>query len=368
MASSFQTSDDIIIGSSPMMLMQAIHLAENGHDVTVIDRNPRWGGSWQTAVLDNGEEVEIACHLIEVFPGVYDLLAAYSGVVFTDLDAQPIRISKSGAIVPYFNRLLMLASGARLLLGWSKARAAALIGRRPDRNVILNFDTKLKSFVRHQLPSLFQRTIMQAPRDGFVDFMDGLINRAKGHGVTFVISDVTGLTRGDDGLWYLNASVPEHHCAKRIHLTTSTNLRKTGKGSFAASPPTYATRVAMVVDVSREDVNRMQSYVAFWQDPHIARISRIDMPDATQRPVRFLVEFHKTLPDGWTHILTDRMHKARILKAGGSHRIVGQVDCTHTTNINQLPAGQIDDGVWGYYSYGNLAAGIAAWNKGKRTK
>ena len=57
------------------MLLQAGLLARAGRRVCLLERETRLGGSWQTGTLENGEEVEIACHVIEVFPGVYDLLA-----------------------------------------------------------------------------------------------------------------------------------------------------------------------------------------------------------------------------------------------------------------------------------------------------
>lgn len=356
--------DDVIVGSSPLMLMQAICTARQGHKVAVVDRTDDLGGAWQTARLPTGEDVEIACHLIEVFPGVYDVLERLSGTRFVTLDAPPIRITRGGAVAPYFSRTLMVASGVRLLVGWFKTQFNAVVGR-PDRNAMLNFDTKLKSFLRYQLPTFFQTLEMKGPENGFVEFMQGLSNRARHDGVAILQFDVRTLAKDCNERWHLNDG---HRtiAANRVHLTTSTNLRKVANGRFEATQPVYSNRSALVVDIPREGVGTSQSYVAFWKDPMVARISRIDFPGAAQKPLRFLVEFHESGADrldDLEDVVTNRLRKARILKDGARHDIVGRVECRHTTNVHQLPSGQIDDGVWGYYSYGNLAAGVAAWEK-----
>ena len=80
--------DDIVIGSSPMMLLQAAMLARENRNVCLIEREnlEKLGGSWQIAKLSNGERVEIACHLIEFFPGIYEFLEGASGSQFETLD------------------------------------------------------------------------------------------------------------------------------------------------------------------------------------------------------------------------------------------------------------------------------------------
>ena len=59
---------DIVIGSSPLMLLQAHCLAKKGRRVCVLERSERLGGAWRTVNIGNAIDVEIACHVIEVFP------------------------------------------------------------------------------------------------------------------------------------------------------------------------------------------------------------------------------------------------------------------------------------------------------------
>lgn len=360
--------DDIVIGSSPLMLLQAGLLARAGRRVCLLERDGRLGGSWQTTQLDSGEDVEIACHLIEVFPGIYPLLEAASGVPFVPLQAQPIRIHPRGFQGPYFSRILMLASGARLAMGWAQAHLHLLLGRTTDRDQLINFQTKLRSYLRHQTPTFFQRPTMQGPKHGFVDFMDNLIARTSADGVDIRTHDVARLIRSEGGLWEVTDTQGNSLHAEHVHCTTSTNLRPVATGRLEATPQKFSHRHGIVVEINRSEVKISQTYVAFWKDTKVARISRIDMLDV--RPYeRFLVEFHDPNQDAdtdWHSAVRSPMERAHIVASEGHYRVVGQVDCLFTTNVDQLPAGEIDINLWGYYSMGNLAAGLAAWRKSER--
>lgn len=359
--------DDVVIGSSPLMLLQAGLLARQGRRVCLVERADRLGGSWQTARLDNGEDVEIACHLIEVFPGAYELLEGASGVAFVPLDLQPIRVHRSGWIVPYFSRVVMLASGARLVWGLCRAQLQAWLGR-GESNRLINFQTKLSSYVHHQVPAFFQAPVMQGPASGFVHFMDRLVARTRADGVQILQRDIADIARKPDGRWCLRDTAGATLVAQYVHCTTSTNLAKAGPDHFRARPPHLVHRLCVLVDVPRDQVRHAQSYVAFWNDPLVARIARIDMP-RPRADLRYLVEFHRIedadacdLPGTARRYL----QKARILGTDGAFAVIGRVDCAFTANVDQLPAGEIAPGFHGYYSMGNLAAGLSGWRKTAR--
>lgn len=356
--------DDAVIGSSPMMVMQAIRLARAGRRVCLLERTSELGGNWQTAKLDGGDEVEIACHLIEVFPGIYDLLEEYSGVPFVPLDAQPIRVTRRGVQVAYFNRMLMLVSGGRLFVGLVRSYIDLWRGAAPDRNRVLNFRSKLESYLMYQLPVFFGTSEMKGPEGGFVDFMVQLCDRAREAGVTFRQMDVAEMTLDDDWSWRMRGKDADRIAAQAVHVTTSTNLERMAPGHIVAGPKKFVHRVCLVVDVPRENVIVSHTYVAFWADPLIARIARIDTSGAPRPKLRFLVEFHD--PDlwaagDWQRAVRDRMVLAGIIPDGMAFEILGHVDCTFTANVDQFRPGKLDHNLWAYYSTGNLAAGLAAW-------
>jgi hypothetical protein len=352
-----------------MMIMQAIRLARSGRRVCLMERSSELGGNWQTVKLENGDAVEIACHLIEVFPGIYDLLEDYSGIPFVRLDVQPVRVTRHGLRVPYFSRFLMLASGARLIVGLLRSHIDVWRGAVPDRNSILNFQTKLASYLKYQLPVFFKTSEMKGPDGGFVHFISNLCDRAREAGVLFRQLDVTQISSREDGLWNVESSERRAILTEGVHVTTSTNLEHVAPGKFVSGPQKFRHRVCVVVDVPREDVIVSHTYVEFWADSLIARIARIDHPGPSRPNLRYLVEFHSPDLDSigdWKAAVTDRMLHSGIVERGAKVMISGQVDCMFTANVDQFRPGNLDRNFWAYYSTGNLAAGLAAWCKTSR--
>ena len=356
--------DDVVVGSSPLMLLVALDLAAKGRRVAVLDRTDQWGGAWQIAALGGGEQVETACHLIEMFPGVYPQLAAASGVPFARLAPQPVRVHPLGFKVRYFSRVLLLATGMRLIVGLGRAWFGQLRGRTDARNGVINFRSKLRSYLRYQLPAFLQPPVMQGPVQGFAVFLEGLMAACADAGVELRAAALTGLQR-EDGVWRVDGPGLR---AARVHLSTSVRLREVGAGRFDAPPVQERRRFAVVVDVAPEAIATRQSYVAFWRDPLVPRISRIDGPQGAGQHQRFLVEFHGAVPapDALQGVITARMRRAGIVQQGAGIAVRGEVTCRFTQNIDQLPEGEIAAGLFAYHSSGNLAAGVAAWNKARQ--
>ena len=357
--------DDVILGSSPLMLLHALYLAKTGRVVCIVDRTDDWGGAWQVALLENGEEVEIACHLIEMFPGVYDFLERCSGVPFEPLIAQPIRVHSSGFKVPYDSRLLLIASGFRLIAGYCKAWVDLLVGKVEDRNHVINFQMKLASYFRYKLSSFFQRPIMAGPRDGFVNFLENLLEACRSEGIHFVKLEVEELAYLS-GSWTASGSLDQCIVGSNVHTTTSVNLVRQTEKLYKAKSVEIFVRHTVLVDISVVDVKTSYSYVAFWKDKYVARISRVDTPNKTRISQRFLIEFHRAPPTAELEqkaLVAKRLRQADILRPGANFSTVGQVKCNFSQNIDQLSAGEIGPRLFAYHSSGNLAAGIAHWKK-----
>lgn len=357
--------DDVVIGSSPMMLIQASALACQGRKVCLVEREEVLGGSWKTASTENGERVEIACHVIEYIPGVYEFLQTSSGVKFAPLKSQPIRIHPSGFIFQYFSRFQIFATGIRLIIGliWQKIRLAFAMTN--DRNRLINFQMKFKSYLRVQLGAFFKKQLMQGPQNGFVNFIDKLVENCKINGVVIKNFDVKKIQYIHDERWVLSDINDIKISGNFIHCTTSTNLHQIAPGHFEGKTLEFSRRTSLIAEVLNDNINVNQTYVAFWSDPYVARISRIDIPQK-QSYERYLIELHdsKLMSQlDWLDKIRDKLHRAKIIREGGAFKIVGQVSCLFTNNVDQLPAGEIDINFKSYYSMGNLAAGIALWKK-----
>jgi hypothetical protein len=352
------------------MLLQALNLARSGGSVLLLDRDSRRGGAWQTATVEDERggplTVESACHVIEVFPGVYDLLERASGVEFADLKPQPIRIHPTGLTVPYFGRLVMALSLARLTLGYFLRLVQRRLFNRGDEESFLNFRHKLRSLLDHQAPEILSNSPMKGPKTGFYDFMSKLENQCLEANVVFETFNVTKLTRAD-GRWLVQDAAGQLRQASNLHVTTSANFQRTNKHEFEAVKPELIRRQALAVSVPVQQLHIEQSYVAFWGDPLVSRISRLDTACGTEKEsIRFLVEFRNTTVhqrSDFDTIVRNKLISAQILKPDGKFRQLGLVECRFARNIDQLPSGQFGENLFGYYSYGNLAAGIAAWIK-----
>jgi hypothetical protein len=94
------------------------------------------------------------------------------------------------------------------------------------------------------------------------------------------------------------------------------------------------------------------------------RISRIDQIKYEVDEVRYLLEIRSPIEEGpekLDAVLRRALEKSSILRKGRAFSNLGAIDCLYTENIGQLAEGQIDEGFTCFYSFGNLAAGIAHW-------
>jgi hypothetical protein len=370
------TFDHLVVGSSPLMLLHALALAEAGGSVMLVDRDDRPGGAWQAAVLKGTDgrplHVERACHVIEVFPGVYEWLATASGTAFADLDVQPIRVHHpSGLIVPYFNRFLMLLSGLRLAVGYTRSFVHTRILGRGDEDRLLNFQSKVRSYLRYQSIEFIRSSRMKGPRHGFVDFIDRLHRRCADAGVRFEQFDVAELER-IAGRWVARGADGSKLAANQVHVTTSANLRRISEKRFEADAPLLVERAAVIVAIAPADLRVRQTYVAFWSDPLVSRISRLDSPEGGAGETRFLIESRSPgilQRSDLDSILRDKLEVAHILKPGGRYTLLGKVDYSFARYVDQLPEGEIAENLFGYFSSGNLAAGVAGWlDRGRKQR
>lgn len=355
--------DDAVIGSSPLMMIKAIQLAKSGRSVILIDRNKNLGGNWQTTKIKNNGKVEVACHLIEFFPGIYDLLEKYSGTSFVTLKPQPIRVFYKTIKLNYSSNFLLIITGFRLIVGLIKSYIDLWRGFTKDYNKIINFKIKLNTYITYQVKNIFQNNKIKGPLDGFVTFIDKLYEKAINENVYFLNMDVHKL-KLKKRKWHIIGENKNLIYSKKIHITTSTNLKFISPGNFTADVMKFKQKKSVIVDVMNTDIKLIQTYLAFWNDPLISRISKVDMQGPIKSFQRFLVEikgvkFIKLL--NLRNAIFQCMVNAKLIFKKANIKIVEIVKCEFVENINQLPSGKLDYNLWAYHSSGNLAAGLAYW-------
>ena len=105
--------DYIIIGSSPLLLLEAIKLSKKGDSILMIERGKELGGAWVNSPLLGLEEVEVTCHLLESYKGVYNFLEEEFNIEFREMTPMPrkyynqwVNIDYNSVINPLYDELI----------------------------------------------------------------------------------------------------------------------------------------------------------------------------------------------------------------------------------------------------------------------
>jgi hypothetical protein len=83
--------DHVIIGSSPVCILESIASNNVGKKSCIIDSNKRLGGAWKTLEMDETQigNVEIGCHIIEKDKKVFQFFEEQLNLKLEPLDPQP---------------------------------------------------------------------------------------------------------------------------------------------------------------------------------------------------------------------------------------------------------------------------------------
>ena len=69
--------DTIVIGSSPVLLLEALHLSRQGNRVTILESRNRLGGAWYGQDLWDLGYIDVGCHYIDRQYYTYQLLSKF---------------------------------------------------------------------------------------------------------------------------------------------------------------------------------------------------------------------------------------------------------------------------------------------------
>ncbi len=80
LASDQSDFDAIIVGSSPILLLEALYLSSQGERVAIFESKDRLGGAWYTKPLWGMSSVEVGCHYIDKGTHNYAFLEKFLGI------------------------------------------------------------------------------------------------------------------------------------------------------------------------------------------------------------------------------------------------------------------------------------------------
>ena len=115
--------DVIVIGSSPVSLIEATYLAIQGNTVAIIDSADQIGGAWKMFDYGDVSNIDYGAHILNPLPKAYSFLKRMYGINMVKTEPQPILIVprfkvvlRPSTVTPYFYLLLNILVDATLCL------------------------------------------------------------------------------------------------------------------------------------------------------------------------------------------------------------------------------------------------------------
>jgi hypothetical protein len=92
--------DSIIVGSSPLLLIEAIYLGRTGRKVLVLEENGQLGGAWGRLETKEFPYLDIGCHYFDISKRAYEFLRFKIGLDLVPFRPQP-QFAYRNILFPY---------------------------------------------------------------------------------------------------------------------------------------------------------------------------------------------------------------------------------------------------------------------------
>jgi hypothetical protein len=296
--------DVAVIGSSPLLMMYALHAKAHGRSVLLVNDGPQLGGAWSIDThLFEGKrlEHENACHLVEWYKDGYELLERMSGVRFAPLHPQPVKIHADGKVELYTSASGILRSylwqWIALALTVFKVIKAVIQGDNEKRALCLNDLSILMESIRietrYRVLGLARFDGIYGPEGGFVRFVQHLVSRLDQEGIRVLSARVDGLQVTPDGAIHLDLDGARLSAAQVI-VGESVDLTYPG-----VIKTEYTRYFHVLVSLPSQNVLKRNSYVHYPDDPTIHRVTYVeDVTDHKGEQVAiFLIQLRRPLEE-----------------------------------------------------------------------
>lgn len=84
--------DVVLIGTSPLVVLEATHLALNGKSVLLVEKESSIGGAWKTFDLGPITKIDYGCHIINPIENAYEFIANALKVELEVMNPKPASI------------------------------------------------------------------------------------------------------------------------------------------------------------------------------------------------------------------------------------------------------------------------------------
>ena len=275
--------DVIILGTSPVLLLEGLFRSRAGQKVLFLDPNPAIGGAWALIpgeVLGYGK-VEAACHVMVHYRGIYDFLADRCGVPMAPSHPAPL-LMRENRLTPFYSRSAVIRSSLALVwrlgrTGGSRCLEAMLRRHREPKEGFNISKCLVELHKRASVPMLRspEHRAFRYPVGGMPAMLETiwkeldkrdcrLIHATAKRLILDPNGDVSVETSGGETLITRKLVLSESCALEEMDAPSKTRRFRTGKKD----------RVALIVLVQGADC-RLLSYVAFPLDPLVKRVTDV---------------------------------------------------------------------------------------------
>lgn len=335
--------DIIVIGSSPILLLYALHNEAKGKRVCLIEKNTKLGGAWEIKAcpeISAAHLLETSCHLIEWYQGGYELLERLSNETFPPaLNPQPVKVFETKRTRPYTSQLESLKALAARIFGIAAESARLAMrhhlcdtGNAKSRlqNLKLSFEQlqieiSKRAFHLHNCPGV------REPIDGFAAWMNRQMDRLADSSVSVFQEEVSEAQRTAPFRWEICTRSGKNFEASVLVMGQSASIKKwNGAGE---KKPVYTSYFHALISVGSNDVLIRNRYIHCVESKFVHRLSHLFdavQDDGISRSF-WLVQFR--VPDISVDELNKHLKKItqnyRFLKPSAVAEIVLKVEGNH---------------------------------------
>ena len=252
--------DIVVVGSSPLMLIEAYFLAKQGHNVLIVEKNKNIGGSWQTFSYKNlSNQLEIGCHVWYRDRRCFKFLNDIFDLDIKPQNFQP-KVYRNGVYLPYyFINFFVLLNSILFISSIKKLR---------------QFKSTLICF----LQDLFNLQKFQYPISGSYGFLQKILLKIQKEQVDIIFNKEI-LKIDIPKKYILLSDEVKLGFKKQIVLSVKSQIKTIVDSKMAHNFDHEISRVCNLYIILKNKNDQKISYVGVWGDDVIYRVSDITYND-----------------------------------------------------------------------------------------
>ena len=282
--------DIIIVGTSPISILKYLKEKKKTNNILIIDKDNSNGGLWKCISTKKLQKIEIACHLIEYYHGVYETLEKVFNISFKQ-KIEAIRIAKSGKKEKYHvkkNILILFIKKLILVILTFFVKIINMIFNSKlnyfniiDRS-ILDEILELKIMLFHRIFQLHKPQFIRHPDGGYENFANQISKTIKREKINLLQDEILAIDT-KNGI-KIKTKINKTIECKRLIVTES----------FSLLHKNYIIYLHQIFEVKIDLIyENMPQYIHFHDDLNIHRMTKV----SNRNGAFFMIQLRKELDE-----------------------------------------------------------------------